>query len=199
MEQASSVVVDIETFALPMDFHVKNYLGKDEDKGALWPVTGRVIVIGMMNPDTGGKSILSDLGDAANEKGMLEAFWENVAKYNRVVTFNGRGFDLPFLMMRSAILDVEISRFDLMGQRFSFHPHCDLLEQFTNYGVGRKFTLDMYCRAFGIRSPKEGCDGSMVGKLYVAGMHAKIVEYNDGDLEATAALYDIWRKRLVRQ
>ena len=39
-----------------------------------------------------------------SEKEMLESFWR-VAKYvDQFITFNGRNFDVPFLMMRSAML-----------------------------------------------------------------------------------------------
>ena len=33
---------------------------------------------------------------------------------------------------------------------------CDLLDQLTFYGASRRFSLDFYCRAFGIPSPKAG-------------------------------------------
>jgi hypothetical protein len=59
-----------------------------------------------------------------------------VAKhYEHIVTFNGRSFDVPFLYLRSALLNVAISRKDWLGYRFQTEPHCDLAEQLTFYGV----------------------------------------------------------------
>ncbi|MFH1862740.1 MAG: 3'-5' exonuclease [bacterium] len=36
------------------------------------------------------------------EKELLELFWKKLLEYQQVVTFNGRGFDCPFLMVRSS-------------------------------------------------------------------------------------------------
>jgi len=91
---------------------------------------------------------------------MLTAFWDVAEHYDAIVTFNGRGFDVPFLYLRSALLNVPISRKNWLGYRFQTEPHCDLAEQLTFYnvsgreGAGRRFNLDFYCKAFGIESPK---------------------------------------------
>ena len=39
-----------------------------------------------------------------NEKEMIQSFWRIVDFTDQVITFNGRNFDIPFLMIRSAIL-----------------------------------------------------------------------------------------------
>ena len=41
---------------------------------------------------------------------LLREFWKLVREAGTIVTFNGRGFDGPYLMIRSAILGVEPSR-----------------------------------------------------------------------------------------
>src|SRR5207248_2654388 len=80
----------------------------------LWPLTAQVVCIAMLNADTSRGKVLftaEDAGDAGDEAGpvefapcmdeaeLLTAFW-NVAKhYDSIVTFNGRGFDVPFLYM----------------------------------------------------------------------------------------------------
>ena len=70
-----------------------------------------------------------------DEQELLTAFWDIARRYDEVVTFNGRGFDVPFLYLRSALLNVPISRKDWLGYRFATEPHCDLAEQFTFYNV----------------------------------------------------------------
>ena len=55
--------------------------------------------------------------------------------YDSVVTFNGRGFDVPFIYLRSALLNVPITKKNWLGYRYAVEPHCDLAEQFTFYGV----------------------------------------------------------------
>ena len=135
---------------------------------------------------------------------MLAAFWEVAPHYERTVTFNGRGFDVPFLYLRSAILGVPISRKDWLGYRFATEPHCDLAEQFTFYGVSgrdgaaRRFNLDFYCKVFGIVSPKsQGVTGRDVGNLLAAGENRAIAEYCLRDVQATVALYRLWKARLA--
>ncbi|HAB17487.1 MAG TPA: hypothetical protein DCE44_13675, partial [Verrucomicrobiales bacterium] len=122
----------------------------------------------------------------------------------QVVTFNGRGFDVPFLYLRSAVLNVPITRKDWLGYRFQTDPHCDLAEQFTFYnvsgreGAARKFNLDFYCKAFGIPSPKaEGVSGLDVNDLLANRRYREIAEYCLRDVHATVQLYQVWRDRLA--
>jgi hypothetical protein len=121
-----------------------------------------------------------------------------------VITFNGRTFEVPFLYLRSALLNVRISRKDWLGYRFQIEPHCDLLEQLTFYnvsgrdGAARRFNLDFYCKAFGIASPKgRGISGMDVGRLMAEGRAWDVAEYGLGDVLATVKLYNIWKERLA--
>jgi hypothetical protein len=124
---------------------------------------------------------------------MLQEFWKAVARYGQFVTFNGRSFDCPFLMLRSAILGVRPTR-NLMTYRYSAGEHCDLLEQLSYYGAFRKFSLDFYCRSFGITSPKsEGVSGQDVEPLFRAGRYREIAEYCLRDVRATAELFQRWQ------
>ncbi len=85
---------------------------------------------------------------------------------------------------------------NLLPSRYS-QVHIDLLDQFTFYGAARKFSLDFYCKTFGIKSPKsEGITGLDLGELYRAGKYREIAEYCLGDLKATAELYRIWNAYL---
>jgi hypothetical protein len=219
----TKVVVDIETVGFDFDSFDKKsqeyllkYCESDEDKEdakkklSLYPMTGEVITIGMLNPDTmkgrvllqSGKDKIAPLEEdgvlyeAGSEKEILSKFWEAVAAYNQVITFNGRGFDIPFLMLRSAIHKVRPSR-NLMGYRYEANNHCDLLEQLTFYGAVRKFNMDSYAKSFGVKSSKEeGIDGSMVGDLYKEGKYLDIARYCYRDLVTTKELYDYWNDYL---
>ena len=139
-----------------------------------------------------------------DEVELLTAFWDVAKHYETIVTFNGRGFDVPFIYLRSALLNVPITRKDWLGYRFATEPHCDLAEQFTFYGVSgregaaRKFNLDFYCKAFGIESPKSaGVTGMDVKDLMAAGKFREIAEYCLRDVCATVELYKIWKERLA--
>jgi len=187
---------------------------------SLWPLTGQVVCIAMSNVDSfrskvlflaarstetaGGESPLAaEFVPCANEAELLNEFWEVAVRYESIITFNGRTFDIPFIYLRSALLNVPISRKDWLGYRFQTEPHCDLLEQLTFYGVSgrdgaaRRFNLDFYCKAFGIPSPKShGITGMDVGRLMAEGRARDVAEYCLGDVLATVKLYSIWKERL---
>ena len=157
--------------------------------------------------ETGGGSPAStggiEFAPQVDEAELLAAFWDVAKRYDSIVTFNGRGFDVPFLYLRSALLNVPISRRDWLGYRYQTEPHCDLAEQFTFYsvsgrdGAARKFNLDFYCKAFGIESPKsQGVTGLDVNDLLAAGEYKKIAEYCVRDVRATVELYKVWNDRL---
>ncbi len=103
--------------------------------------------------------------------------------YDQIITFNGRSFDCPFILIRSAVHKIKPSR-DLMPNRYN-GSHIDLLDQLTFYGASRrKFSLDMWCRTFGIKSPKSGgITGDDVKKLYTSGKYIDLAKYCLGDLE----------------
>ncbi|MCJ7554464.1 MAG: ribonuclease H-like domain-containing protein [Ignavibacteriaceae bacterium] len=132
---------------------------------------------------------------ALPEKEMLESFWRIANAADQFITFNGRNFDIPFLMLRSAMLNVKVTK-NLMGYRYG-DIHIDLLEQFTFYGTTRKFNLDFYCNAFGIESPKaKDISGMEVKNLYEAGRIKDIAVYCSKDIYATYQLYKIWNEYL---
>ncbi len=174
------------------------------------PLTGEIVAIGIRDAERKkgavyfqaspkGKEQSFEEGDCKfevmSEKEMLRRFWEVVEKYDTFVTFNGRTFDVPFLMVRSAIHGIRPSK-NLLGNRYlNYHPsnarHIDLLDQLTFYGALRKKgSLHLWCRAFGIESPKaQGVDGDDVKALYENGKSDDIARYNARDLQATAELY----------
>src|SRR5258708_2728668 len=185
---------------------------------SLWPFTAQVLCIAMLNADTARGKVLftapehdDNAGEPSqvefvpcvDEAELLAAFWDVATHYETIVTFNGRGFDVPFIYLRSALLNVPISRKDWLGYRFQTEPHCDLAEQLTFYnisgreGAARRFNLDFYCKAFGIDSPKShGVTGSDMNELLAQGRFRDIAEYCLRDVKATLQLYQMWKERL---
>jgi DNA polymerase elongation subunit (family B) len=185
---------------------------------SLWPFTAQVVCIAMLNAETARGKVLftaEDHDEPAGESGpvefvpcvdeaeLLTEFWEVARHYDTIVTFNGRGFDVPFVYLRSALLNVPITRKNWLGYRFQTDPHCDLAEQLTFYGVSgrdgaaRRFNLYFYCKAFGIESPKShGVTGMDIGSLLAEGRFREIAEYCLRDVKATVLLYQVWKERL---
>ena len=221
----ASVVFDIETVGVDwesLDDAQRTYLQKnartEEERGklaemlSLWAFTGRIVVLAMVNPDTSrgrvwyekrdgrieetsADGLFTFIGDT--EAVFLAEFWKAVARYQRFVTFNGRCFDGPFLMLRSAMLGVPAAK-NLAGYRYSLKPHTDLLDVVSFFGASRKWNLDFTCKAFGVESPKEhGMDGYSVGPYYRAGRLREIALYCRRDVEATARLFKKLEKTLL--
>jgi hypothetical protein len=220
-----AVVFDIETVSFPwleLDALQREKLTRRaedhedflrrKEGGALSPYTGKVIVIGMQNPETRRGIVWYEAPGAraarpsedglfeyvaCDEPTMLREFWENVDKFDRFVSFNGRSFDGPFLSVRSAVHALAPSK-NLSGYRYSVETHVDLMEVLSFQGAvarDQQPSLHAACVAFGIPSPKsEGMHGYAVGDLYRRGLVREIADYCRRDVEATAALF----KRLER-
>jgi predicted PolB exonuclease-like 3'-5' exonuclease len=215
------LVIDIETVGFPweeLDPYVREYLikglsdGDSEETrraGGLSPFRGKIVAIGVINTDDGRSCALYEVPGqteivyeragartyiSGSEKQILEKFWTFFENDSRFISFNGRQFDGPFLMIRSAIHGVVPKR-DLVGYRYGFHPNCDLREVLNFFGTTNsrqfKFNLDLACKTFGVETSKgEGMDGRSVETKYLAGRHREIADYCLDDVRATAELYE---------
>ncbi|MDO8462720.1 MAG: ribonuclease H-like domain-containing protein [bacterium] len=188
-------------------------LAQEQEELGLSPLTGEIVSVGVLDAETEKGAVYfrapgADVApfeeddvkyEAMDEAGILAKFWE-IARYAQTfVTFNGRSFDVPYLMIRSAVHRIKPTK-DLMRGRYLYQcaanaQHVDLKEQLTFYGATfRRHSLHLYCRAFGIETPKDGMDGSEVGEYFRRGDFLDIARYNARDIRATKALYDVWRE-----
>ena len=179
------------------------------------PLTGSIVALGFYDLERAqgvvyyhGDHHVSDYqeGDfilkVRTEKELIEDFWEGAQNYDTFVTFNGRGFDVPFLNIRSAVHGIRPSC-DLMEGRYLYQQklvrHVDLQDQLTFYGaMHRRPSLHLFCRAFGIESPKvDGVAGDDVAELFRMKKFGDIARYNARDVTATTELYKKWLKHLA--
>jgi len=219
----NTIIFDIET--IPVDFdsldavqqeyllkfsESEEEIEKTKEQLALWAPTNRIVAIGMLSVELEKGAVYYQIQEkqaddfeedgikyvSGSEKEILEKFWKAISTANKFVTFNGRGFDCPVLMMRSAIHQIKPTK-NLLPNRYYTDQHIDLLDQLQFYGATRKFNLDFYCKTFGIESPKAGgVTGHDVKPLFEAGEYEKIARYCAGDLFATRELYLRWRDYL---
>jgi DNA polymerase elongation subunit (family B) len=219
-----TIGVDFETLDKISQEYIEKYTEDEEEleeakeRLGFSPLTGEIVAIGVLNPETNKGAIYlrsdkrQETGDkeleggitieTGDEKQIIEKFWESARAYSYFISFNGRTFDVPFLMIRSAILDVRPSK-NLLSNRYLESQkfgatHVDLLDQLTFYGaVRKKFNLHFWTKAFGIQSPKEqGITGEDMSRLYKEGKLLEIAKYNLGDLKATKELYEKWNRYL---
>ncbi len=176
------------------------------------PLTGEIVVIGVLDYEKEqgviyyqSPNIKAEETKDGNfrfkpmkESEMLESFWQGIQNYDEIITFNGRSFDIPYIIARSAKWQIEVSK-DLMSSRYIENQkygvkHIDLFDQLSYYSAVRKTGgLHMWCRLLGIDSPKaEGVKGDDVQALFQNQEYLKIAQYNTRDLIATKELYDYW-------
>jgi uncharacterized protein YprB with RNaseH-like and TPR domain len=184
-----------------------------ENSLGLSPFTGEIIVLGVHDRER-ARSTVYYVGDGSGsdqeqggvqykertEKKLLEEFWSGVAAYDTLVTFNGRGFALPFILHRSVAGNVSPTR-DFLRHRYPTKQkppyHIDLCDELSFYSALTRPPLHLVCRAYGIASPKDTRGGDEVAALYVAGKYQTIAEYNARDLVAIVAVYEKWLQFLA--
>lgn len=217
----SRIVIDIETVGVDFDSlevaqqeYWLRFADSEDDAAAvrerlaLYPLTGEIVALGILNPESRKGAVYYQAPDGeqeptvvddiryepGTEKELLQQFWDLVHRYETFVTFNGRTFDCPFIIIRSAIHRIKPTR-ELLPHRFK-GDHIDLMDCLTFFGASRRrYSLDMWCRAFGILSPKDqGISGTDVAQLFSSGRYLEIARYCCRDLQATSDLLDYYEQ-----
>ncbi len=118
---------------------------------------------------------------------IARGFWQGWRHYGRptLVTFNGRGYDLPVLELAAyryglALPDwfnVEAKSYEQARNRYNCAAHLDLMDLFSNFGASRvSGGLNLLANIIG-KPGKTGIDGSQVQDMYFAGRAAEINDY----------------------
>ncbi len=136
-------------------------------------------------------------GDASSdEEHLVKGFFRFIERSKpRLVTFNGRSFDLPVLRYRALKYLVSApwygqgeSRWQNYGQRFSVEWHLDLMDALAEFGASKVAKLAEICELLGIPA-KLGIDGSQVEDFYKQGRIAEIRNYCECDVLATYLVF----------
>lgn len=175
------------------------------------PFTGFVVAIGLYDVER-EKGVVYYSGNG-NEKDevigeytykerseamMLQEFWDGARHYDTFVTYNGRGFDVPYLVHRSLAHNILPTK-NLLEGRYPYQQklcrHVDLQDEYSFFGAMRKVpSLHLLCRTYGIESPKGEVGGDDVAALFLSKKFRDIAHYNARDVTATTDLYQIWQR-----
>lgn len=125
---------------------------------------------------------------------MVEQFWRGIGHYERakLVTFNGRGFDLP-------LLELAGFRYGLSGpgyyrNRNRYKGDIDILDWFGNFGACRHAGgLDLLAKLIG-NPGKRGVAGDQVYEMYREG---RLQEINDYCMTDTLDTYFVFLRTRV--
>jgi len=118
---------------------------------------------------------------------ITRTFWQGWKHYNRpvLVTFNGRGYDLPVLELAAfrygysipEWFNVNAISYEQSRNRYNINSHIDLLDTISNFGAYR-VTGGLNLLATLIGKPgKTSIDGSKVQDMYDAGQVKEINDY----------------------
>lgn len=118
---------------------------------------------------------------------IARRFWLGWEHYRRptLVTFNGRGYDLPLLELAAYRYGLSLPNwyrmnarnFEQPRYRFNQDAHLDLMDLLTNFGANRLTGgLNLLANLIG-KPGKTGIDGSMVQAMHDAGKTNEINDY----------------------
>ena len=160
----------------------------------------RIVVIGYARLDRDDAlidhGVIASTGDTADarERTLIEGLSRAIDRgpaRARLVTFNGRGFDLPVIALRALGHGVALPWYygdRNVRARHHDEGHLDLCDWLADHGATRTGSLDAIARLVGLPG-KQGVDGSQVEGLYRAGDLAAIEHYCLRDVAQTAFLY----------
>ena len=118
---------------------------------------------------------------------ITDQFWKGWKHYGQptLVTFNGRGYDLPVLELaayRYGItlpewFNVQARSYEQARHRYNIQSHIDLMDLVSNFGASRvSGGLNLLAHLIG-KPGKTGVDGSMVQGFYDEGRVEEINDY----------------------
>jgi predicted PolB exonuclease-like 3'-5' exonuclease len=134
-----------------------------------------------------------------DEARLLRAFWRFFeAGHYRVVTWNGRSFDIPTILLRSMRHGIAApswfrrgSRWSGYGHRYATDWHTDLMEVLADFGASQRLTLDEAAALVGAPG-KLGEHGANVAALMHAGEVSRVRDYCETDCLNLTILYLQW-------
>jgi len=166
----------------------------------------KVVTISAVIAKNSGEFIkVGDFGKGSEvEEDIIRHFFEFIEEKNpKLVSFNGRGFDMPMLLIRAMKYNISFptwfeesnpnikkSKWENYRQRYSEEFHTDLLDSLGGFGAIRNLKLDLLCSMADIPG-KYDVSGEQVVDLYYSGELDKIREYCQSDVLNT---YWLWLK-----
>ena len=135
-------------------------------------------------------------GQKDDEKEIVAGFFNYLERIKpRLVSYNGRGFDMPVMKYRAMAHGVGNKWFYSAGDkwnsymsRYSADWHCDLLEVLSDFGASSRGKLNEACAIMGFPG-KFGVDGSKVTEMYDNGEIDAIKHYCETDVLNTYLVF----------
>lgn len=142
------------------------------------------------------RSLKSSGIDRFSEKELVARFWEMFESARTLVTFNGRGFDLPVLESRALKYGLSLPRYFAAGEgrstyrgsRYSDSYHIDLCDFLSNFGAYPRNSLNLWAKLIGLPG-KYTIAGEDVEYLFRQGRQKEVNQYCMTDVLQTYLLF----------
>jgi DNA polymerase elongation subunit (family B) len=183
------IFIDIETapFEIKDDFIIKYLMDKKltNDSRSLDPNYSKIILIGIKFND---ESIFFE----GEEKEILNNFWGFIKDKNFVIiTHNGYGFDIPFIIVRSVINDIKITRsINLNHWNMLNSNHIDTMLIFSQ-NVFTNSALKILAKLNNIDFESDNLDGRDIERFYKENKFDLIKEKCKKDIEILEKLFNL--------
>ena len=165
-----------------------------KQRGGIMAEFGKIICISVGIIEKSEKIIIKSFyGD--DEKQLLEEFGEifNRPKLRDVIlcAHNGKEFDFPWIARRFLINGMHPPKpFQLFGKKPWEIKHLDTMELWKFGDYKSYVSLELLAHVFGIPTPKDDIDGSMVASIYYIEKDLfRIVQYCDKDVLTLANVF----------
>ncbi len=144
--------------------------------------------------------VLKELRSGGNldskESDLIVGLFQHLSRLRaRIVSFNGRTFDMPVLKYRAMLHGVEAKwlhksgdKWNNYGSKYSLDWHCDLIDAFSDFGASARVKMDELCALFGFPG-KIDVEGSQVDEMFKANRLGEIRDYCELDVLNTYLLY----------
>jgi hypothetical protein len=130
-----------------------------------------------------------------DEARILRGFWRHFASGAfRLVTWNGRGFDMPTMLHRTMLHGISAEAWFRRGTRWSGYgnryggAHVDLMDEMSGFGCASRLTLEEAAALVGMPG-KLGEHGSLVADMVAAGQIERVRAYCETDTITTFGIY----------
>lgn len=156
-------------------------------RAALSPITGQILVIGYYATESGKGGI-----HEGPESELIVGFWKKYeecrASHRRLVGHNIAGFDIPFLVRRSWMLDIPVP--STVFDKGKWLDSTTLADTMSLWGCGNRDAIKLgeIAQAFGVGAKTEGVTGADFARLYRGSEEDRAValKYAANDVEITA-------------
>lgn len=182
--------------------HAELYPVRDFPPPPCW----KIVCVGYCLLEDYKPTVLKTAGEweeEPDEEKILRGLWRFMDQRRpRIVTWNGRRFDMPVILTRSMKYGIPWGYWysqSVWRYRYSDAGHLDLMDAMADFGAAPQSKMEYAAKMIGLPGKPEGVDGKGVDDMMKEGRFLDVKRYCLSDVVQEAALffrYEVLRGRL---